>query len=247
MGDSGLNTIDLNGRGAVVTGGAGGIGRAIAERLAASGCRVAIWDLNVEEGERDGFLFQTVDVTDEAAVAAATARAEAALGGIDILVNNAGITGPTALLEFYDYAAWRRTVEVNLYSVFLCSRAVIPGMRGRAYGRIVNIASVAGKEANPTMSAYSAAKAGVICLTKALGRELAETGILVNCVTPGLIGTELLKQMSPEAVAASRSKIPVNRVGEPKEVAALVAWLCSQECSFSTGAAFDISGGRSSY
>ncbi|MFG1300611.1 SDR family NAD(P)-dependent oxidoreductase [Xanthobacter sp. V3C-3] len=242
-----MNSIDLNGRTAVVTGGAGGIGRAIAERLLASGCRVSIWDLNVTAGERDGFVFQQVDVIDEAAVAAAAARAEEVLGGIDILVNNAGITGPTELLERYDYAAWKRTVTVNLDSVFLCSRAVIAGMRARAYGRIVNIASVAGKEANPTMAAYSAAKAGVIGLTKALGRELAETGILVNCVTPGLIGTELLKQMSPEAVAASRSKIPVNRVGEPKEVAAMVAWLCSSECSFTTGAAFDISGGRASY
>ena len=242
-----MNSIDLNGRTAVVTGGAGGIGRAIAERLLASGCRVSIWDLNVTAGERDGFVFQQVDVIDEAAVAAAAARAEEVLGGIDILVNNAGITGPTELLERYDYAAWKRTVTVNLDSVFLCSRAVIAGMRARAYGRIVNIASVAGKEANPTMAAYSAAKAGVIGLTKALGRELAETGILVNCVTPGLIGTELLKQMSPEAVAASRSKIPVNRVGEPKEVAAMVAWLCSSDCSFTTGAAFDISGGRASY
>ena len=242
-----MNSIDLNGRAAVVTGGAGGIGRAIAERLLASGCRVSIWDLSVTAGERDGFVFQQVDVVDEAAVAAAAARAEEVLGGIDILVNNAGITGPTELLERYDYAAWKRTVAVNLDSVFLCSRAVIAGMRARAYGRIVNIASVAGKEANPTMAAYSAAKAGVISLTKALGRELAETGILINCVTPGLIGTELLKQMSPEAVAASRSKIPVNRVGEPKEVAAMVAWLCSAECSFTTGAAFDISGGRASY
>ena len=242
-----MNSIDLNGRTAVVTGGAGGIGRAIAERLLASGCRVAIWDLSVTAGARDGFVFQQVDVIDEAAVAAAAARAEEVLGGIDILVNNAGITGPTELLERYDYAAWKRTVAVNLDSAFLCSRAVIAGMRARAYGRIVNIASVAGKEANPTMAAYSAAKAGVISLTKALGRELAQTGILVNCVTPGLIGTELLKQMSPEAVAASRSKIPVNRVGEPKEVAAMVAWLCSAECSFTTGAAFDISGGRASY
>ncbi|MFG1343529.1 SDR family NAD(P)-dependent oxidoreductase [Xanthobacter autotrophicus DSM 431] len=242
-----MNTIDLNGRTAVVTGGAGGIGRAIADRLLASGCRVAVWDLNVTAGEREGLVFQQVDVIDEVAVTGAAARAEEVLGGIDILVNNAGITGPTELLERYDYAAWRRTVAVNLDSVFLCSRAVIAGMRARAYGRIVNIASVAGKEANPTMAAYSAAKAGVIGLTKALGRELAETGILVNCVTPGLIGTELLKQMSPEAVAASRSKIPVNRVGEPREVAAMVAWLCSSDCSFTTGAAFDISGGRASY
>lgn len=242
-----MNTIDLNGRTAVVTGGAGGIGRAIADRLLASGCRVAVWDLNVTAGEREGLVFQQVDVIDEVAVTKAAARAEEVLGGIDILVNNAGITGPTELLERYDYAAWRRTVAVNLDSVFLCSRAVVAGMRARAYGRIVNIASVAGKEANPTMAAYSAAKAGVIGLTKALGRELAETGILVNCVTPGLIGTELLKQMSPEAVAASRSKIPVNRVGEPREVAAMVAWLCSSDCSFTTGAAFDISGGRASY
>lgn len=242
-----MNSIDLNGRTAVVTGGAGDIGRAIAERLRASGCQVSIWDLNVTAGERDGLLFQQVDVVDETAVAAAAARAEEVLGGIDILVNNAGITGPTELLEHYDYAAWKRTVAVNLDSVFLCSRAVIAGMRARAYGRIVNIASVAGKDANPTMAAYSAAKAGVICLTKALGRELAETGILVNCVTPGLISTGLLKQMSPEAVAASRGRIPLNRVGEPKEVAAMVAWLCSAECSFTTGAAFDISGGRAAY
>ncbi len=242
-----MNQIDLNGRTAVVTGGAGGIGRAIAERLSASGCRVAIWDLNVETGVREDVLFQQVDVIDEAGVARAAAATLATLGTIDILVNNAGITGPTQPLETYDYAAWKRTVEVNLCSVFLCSRAVIPGMTARGHGRIVNIASVAGKEGNPAMSAYSAPKAGVIPLAKGLARELAETGILVNCVTPGLIGTELLKQMSPEAVAMSRSKIPVNRIGEPREVAALVAWLCSDECSFSTGAAFDISGGRSTY
>jgi NAD(P)-dependent dehydrogenase (short-subunit alcohol dehydrogenase family) len=244
-----MNQIDLKDRVAVVTGGTGDIGRAIVDRLLNSGAKVAVWDLRVPEKSelRYGLVYLQADVTDEAAVTAVAAETIECFGKIDILVNCAGITGPTKPLEDYDYATWKRTVDVNLSSVFLCCRAVIPTMKTNAYGRIVNIASVAGKDPNPQMVAYSSAKAAVIALTKGVGRELVETGILINCVTPGLIATELLKQMSDESVALSRSKVPLNRIGQPEEVGNLVAWLCSAECSFTTGAAFDISGGRATY
>lgn len=246
-----MNQIDLGGRVAVVTGGARGIGLAIAERATASGARVAIWDLDLAEAERVaarlGGHAARVDVVDDTAIAAALAATEAALGPVDILVANAGITGPNAPLEAYPIAAWRQVVEVDLTGVFLCCRAVVPGMRARDYGRIVNIASVAGKEGNPNAAAYSAAKAGVIGLTKSLGKELATTGVRVNCVTPAAAETDLFRQMTAAQIAYMLSKIPAGRFVGVGEIAALACWLASEECSFSTGGVFDISGGRATY
>jgi NAD(P)-dependent dehydrogenase (short-subunit alcohol dehydrogenase family) len=240
-----MDTTNLKGRTAVVTGGAGGIGIAIVERLQSLGARVGVWDLHLPLGlDQSKREFWKVDVTNEKDVVAAATDTLRALGSIDIFVNNAGITGPTEPFQNYKYSDWKRTIEVNLSSVFLCMRAVVPAMRANGYGRIVNISSVAGKEGNPLQPAYSAAKAGVIALTKSVARELAETGVLVNCVTPALIDTDLLKQMSEESLAFSRSKIPMKRLGLPSEVANMVAWLCSEQCSFSTGATFDLSGGR---
>ncbi|MCK8785013.1 SDR family oxidoreductase [Roseomonas sp. NAR14] len=247
-----MNRLDLNGRVAVVTGGARGIGLAIAQRLAASGARVALWDMDGDEAGRaaatlDGAAGIAVDVTDDAAVAAALAETERRLGPPDVLVNNAGITGPNAPVESYPVADWRRVIELDLTGVFLCCRAAVPGMRARGYGRIVNIASIAGKEGNPNAAAYSAAKAGVIALTKALGKELAETGVRVNCVTPAAVRTAIFDQMTEAQIRYMFSKIPMGRFGLAEEVAALVGWLASEECSFSTGAVFDVSGGRATY
>ena len=246
-----MNQIDLVGRAAIVTGGARGIGLAVAERLAGSGARVAIWDRDgaavAAAGERIGQPSVAVDVTDEAAVAAAVARSEAAIGPIDILVTSAGITGPNLRVEDYPAAAWRQVIEIDLTGTFLCSRAVIGGMRARDYGRIVHIASIAGKEGNPNAAAYSAAKAGVIALTKSLGKELAQTGIRVNCVAPAAVRTEMFDQMTESHVQYMLSKIPMGRFGLTTEVAAMIAWLASEECSFSTGATFDLSGGRAVY
>lgn len=249
------NRIDLEGRKAIVTGGARGIGRAIAARLVASGAQVALWDRDAaraaasaaELGGATPLHVEALDVTDIAAVEAALQATEAAQGPTDILVTAAGISGPNATLAAYDPAEWRRVIEIDLIGVYACLRAVVPGMTQRGYGRIVNIASVAGKEGNPNASAYSAAKAGVIAMTKSLGKELAETGVLVNAVAPAVIETELFEQMTPQHIAYMISKIPMNRVGQPEEVAALVAWLASAECSFSTGATFDLSGGRATY
>ncbi len=247
-----MNRIDLEGRVAVVTGGARGIGRAIAERLSASGARVAIWDVDqraaagaAEEiaGARSFFA----DVTDPETIAKALAESEAALGAPDILIANAGISGPNFSLADYPPAEWRRVVEVDLFGVFYCCRAVLPGMLTRGYGRIVAIASIAGKEGNPNASAYSAAKAGVIGLTKSLGKELAATAIRVNCVTPAAARTDIFAQMSNAQIEYMLSKIPMGRFARLEEIAALVAWLASEECSFSTGAVFDISGGRATY
>ncbi|PWR21003.1 SDR family oxidoreductase [Zavarzinia compransoris] len=238
-----MNRIDLAGRFAIVTGGAGGIGAAIVERLEQSGARVAVWDVR-QGAEAPGRLRRIVDITDEEAVSAAMAEAVAAFGALDILVNAAGITGPTGALEDYTLADWRRIVDINLTGSFLATRAAIPAMKAKGYGRIVCIASIAGKEGNPYMAAYSASKAGIIAMVRCLGRELAETGILANAIAPGQIATDILKQMSPESVDFFRSKIPLKRVGEPSEVAALTAWLASADCSFSTGAVYDISGGR---
>ena len=247
-----MNRIDLEGRVAVVTGGARGIGRAIAERLSASGARVAIWDVDqraaagaAEEiaGARSFFA----DVTDPETIAKALAESEAALGAPDILIANAGISGPNFSLADYPPAEWRRVVEVDLFGVFYCCRAVLPGMLTRGYGRIVAIASIAGKEGNPNASAYSAAKAGVIGLTKSLGKEMAATGIRVNCVTPAAARTDIFAQMSKAQIEYMLSKIPMGRFARLEEIAALVAWLASEECSFSTGAVFDISGGRATY
>lgn len=235
-----MNMIDLHGRIALLSGGHGGIGRAVAERFSASGATVVSWDQ--AEGADDH-----VDVTDEIAVARATERLLDRHGRIDILVNCAGITGPNRLIEDYAFADWRRTVEVSLTSTFLCCRAVVPTMRAQNSGRIINLASIAGKEGNPTMTAYSAAKGAVIALTKALGKELADTEVRVNCVAPAVIATPMNQQMTPDAYAAVVAKIPLGRPGQPGEVAAMIAWLASDECSFSTGACFDLSGGRATY
>ena len=238
-------------RTAVVTGGARGLGLAIGQALSQAGHRVALWDLDANAlataaGEM-GAHAEAMDVTDAASVAAALARTEAALGPVGILVANAGITGPNHLAEDYPLEDWRRVIDIDLTGVFLCCRAVLPGMRARDWGRIVNIASIAGKEGNPNAVAYSAAKAGVIALTKSIGKETASTGIRVNCVTPAAVETELFAQMTPEQIAWMKSKIPMGRFGLPAEVAALVAWLASDACSFSTGAVFDCSGGRATY
>jgi 3-oxoacyl-[acyl-carrier protein] reductase len=246
-----MNQIDLAGRRAVVTGGARGIGLAVAQRLASSGARVAIWDrdgtIATAEAERIGQVGLTVDVTDAEGIAAALERTHLLLGPIDILVTSAGITGPNLPVEQYPVDAWRQVLDVDLTGPFLCSRAVIPGMRDRDYGRIVHIASIAGKEGNPNASAYSAAKAGVISLTKSLGKELAQTGVRVNCVTPAAVRTEIFEQMTDQHIQYMLSKIPMGRFGLATEIAALIAWLASEECSFSTGATFDLSGGRAVY
>jgi 2-dehydro-3-deoxy-L-rhamnonate dehydrogenase (NAD+) len=244
-----LNQLDLNGRHAVVTGGASGIGFAIAQRLAGSGATVAIWDLDETAGRMAAAALSgssvVVDVGDAASVASAVQAS--ATTAIDILINNAGITGPNDKLWDYPVEAWKNVFTVNVHGVFHCCRAVVPLMRARNYGRIVNIASVAGKEGNPNASAYSASKAAVIGLTKSLGKELADTGIRVNCVTPAAVRTPLFAQMTQQHVDYMLSKIPLGRFGEPDEIAALVAWLASEECSFSTGAIFDLSGGRATY
>ena len=246
-----MNQLDLKGRHAVVTGGASGIGLAIAQRLAGSGATVAIWDRDETAGRAAAAALSgscaVVDVGDAASVASAVQATLRAAPAIDILINNAGITGPNDKLWDYPVEAWKDVFTVNVHGVFHCCRAVVPLMRTRNYGRIVNIASVAGKEGNPNASAYSASKAAVIGLTKSLGKELADTGIRVNCVTPAAVRTPLFAQMTQQHVDYMLSKIPLGRFGEPDEIAALVAWLASEECSFSTGAVFDLSGGRATY
>jgi 2-dehydro-3-deoxy-L-rhamnonate dehydrogenase (NAD+) len=233
-----VNQLDFNGRTAIVTGGAQGIGAAIAGRLRASGAKVRIWDL---EGS------PSVDVADHLCVERATQAALGALGRIDVLVNNAGIAGPTAPTVDYPVEEWERVLRVNLTGTFLCCRAVAPHMARAGYGRIVNIASVAGKEGNPNAAAYSASKAGVVSLTKSLGKELARSGVLVNCVTPAAARTAIFAQMSEEHIGYMLSKIPMGRFVNVEEIASLACWLASEECSFSTGAVFDISGGRATY
>jgi 3-oxoacyl-[acyl-carrier protein] reductase len=251
-----MNRLDMRGRGAIVTGGAAGIGLAVARRLADSGARVALWDRDGEalaraQQEIGGAHGCVVDVTSEAAVAAARDASIAALGRVDALVCSAGITGPNTTVENYPLAAWQQVIDVNLTGVFLCNRALIAHMRahdgGKGYGRIVNIASIAGKEGNPNASAYSASKAAVIALTKSLAKELATTGIRVNCVTPAAVKTGMFSQMTQAHIDYMLSKIPMGRFGEVGEIAALTAWLCTEECSFSTGAVFDLSGGRAVY
>jgi len=243
----------LSGRSALVTGAARGIGLAIAQRLAAEGARVALTDVDLERAQSeahrlgDHAVALRLDVTDSVSVNAGVEAALERLGGLDILVNNAGIHGPSVPTWEMTDDAWHAVLTLDLTGVFYCCRAVLPHMRQRKYGRIVNIASIAGKEGNPNALPYSSAKAGVIGLTKALAKEVAREGILVNAVTPAVIETDILKQVSPQHVEYMVSRIPVGRVGQPEEVAALVAWLCSEECSFSTGAVFDISGGRATY
>ena len=250
-----MNQIDLKGRVAVVTGGAQGIGHACAERMLRSGAAVLLWDIDAgllaQAAERLGTLGRVgravVELSDEAAVAAAAARAVDEHGRIDILVNNAGITGGNGATWELDPAVWRRVLEVNLVAPFLTCRAIVPQMLAQGYGRIVNIASVAGKEGNPNASHYSASKAGLIALTKSLAKELATRGVLVNAVAPAAAKTAIFGSMTPQHIEFMLSKIPMGRFLEVGEAAAMVAWLASEDCSFSTGAVFDLSGGRATY
>ncbi len=248
-----MNQIDLKGRVAVITGGARGIGFACAQRFIGSGARVALWDLDGDAitaavaslgAAARGFV---VDVANEGAINAARQSTLEAFGQIDIVVNNAGITGPNVKTWEYPPADFRRVVEIDLVAPYLVSRALVPHMIERGYGRIVNIASVAGKEGNPNAPAYSAAKAGLIGLTKSLGKELATSGVLCNCVTPAAAETDIFKQMTEAHIAFMKSKIPMNRFVQVEEIAAMVAWLASEDCSFTTGGVFDISGGRATY
>jgi 2-dehydro-3-deoxy-L-rhamnonate dehydrogenase (NAD+) len=248
-----MNQIDLNDRVAVVTGGSGGIGMATADRMLRSGATVVVWDRSRElvDGARKALpeLSGTVvDVTDEAGVERATAETIERFGRIEILVNAAGVTNPRTLVVDYPYALWRRMIEVNLNGTFLCCREVVPHMQKRNYGRIVNLGSVSGKEGNPFSSGYSAAKAAVHSLTKSLAKELATTEIRVNAVAPAIIATKNLFFDQPEEMQKLWvSRVPMGRPGRPEEVAAMIAWLASEECSFSTGALFDLSGGRATY
>jgi 3-oxoacyl-[acyl-carrier protein] reductase len=245
----------LAGQRAVVTGGARGIGLAIATRLLAEGARVAIWDVDAAQAriaaeqlsERGRIEAFSADVADAESVESAARETLRRYGGLEILVNNAGIAGPNMPTWEYPPDTWQKVLDVDLTGVYLCCRALVPTMRERNYGRVVNIASIAGKEGNPNAAAYSAAKAGVIALTKSLGKELAGTAVLVNCVTPAAVETDIFAQMTREHIEFMRSKIPMGRFGTVEDIAALVAWLASKECSFSTGAVFDVSGGRATY
>jgi 3-oxoacyl-[acyl-carrier protein] reductase len=249
------NRIDLEGRNAVVTGGAQGIGRAIVERLLESGASVAIWDHDKATAEKTSNEIRrnrrleafAVDVANLSAVEAARDATVKSFGRVDILVNNAGISGPNVKTWEYDPAAWAQVMRVNLDGPFHCCRALVPQMIANNYGRIVNIASIAGKEGNPNAPAYSASKAGVIALTKSLGKELANHNIAVNCITPAAARTAIFDQMSQQHIDYMLSKIPRGRFVEVDEIAALVAFCASSDCSFSTGAVFDISGGRATY
>ena len=233
-----MNKFDFAGRTAVVTGGMQGIGAAIAKRLQAAGAKVAIWDLDGKP---------RVDVADQASIDAAVKHTLGEFGRIDVLINNAGIAGPSMPVVEYPVDQWKRVIDIDLNGPFLCCRAVVPHMVKAKYGRIVNIASIAGKEGNPNAAAYAAAKGGLIAFTKALGKELAQSGVLVNCVTPAAAQTAILEQVTPEFAQYMLSKIPMGRFVKVEEIAALVIWLASEECSFSTGAVFDISGGRATY
>lgn len=246
-----MNQLDLQNRTAVVTGGARGIGRAIAERMLQSGAAVAIWDRDEAAMQDVAAILPVsthrVDLTDEAGVRAAVASTVERHGRIDILVNNAGITGGNAPTWELPAEEWRRVLEVNLVGPYLACAAVLPGMVAGGWGRVVNIASVAGKEGNPNASHYSASKAGLLALTKSLGKELAGTGVLVNAITPAAAKTDIFNQMKPSQVDYMLGKIPMGRFVEVSEIAALACWLATEDCSFSTGAVFDISGGRATY
>ena len=244
-------SLDLEGQVAIVTGAARGIGLGIAERLTRDGCRVAAWDLDPTPLDApDGLKLAqvaAVDVTDAQAVVQAFESTVADLGQVDILVNNAGVNGPTVPIWDYPLEAWNRVLAVDLTGVFHCCRAAVPHMRERESGRIVNVASIAGKEGNPNATAYCAAKAGVLGFTKALAKDLVDKNILVNCVTPVITETELFREMSPEHIASMKSKIPMGRFCTVAEIADMVAWVAGPRCSFTTGAIFDISGGRATY
>ena len=250
-----MNQIDLQNRVAIVTGGARGIGYAIAERLLASGAKVSLWDVDgaaLESAKSElssaGTVHSaTVNLADFDSVSAAAEATVAVMGKLDILVNNAGITGGNAKTWELDPADWRRVMDVNLHGPFYCCHAVVPHLLKNGYGRIVNIASIAGKEGNPNAAHYSASKAAVIALTKSLGKELATSNVSVNAVTPAVIATDILQQMTQSHIDYMLSKIPMGRFGKNEEAAALVAWLCSEDCSFTTGAVFDLSGGRATY
>jgi NAD(P)-dependent dehydrogenase (short-subunit alcohol dehydrogenase family) len=248
-----MNRLDFAGRKAAITGGAMGIGLAVAQRLVDSGARVALWDRDeralaqAKSALGENVLTFQLDVADAPAVARVAQATADALGRLDILVCSAGITGPNVPLAEYPVDDWKRVFDINVHGVFLCNRAVVPLMQKNDYGRIVNIASVAGKEGNPNASAYSASKAAVIGLTKSLGKELAKTGIRANCVTPAAVRTAIFDQMTQQHIDFMLSKIPVGRFGSVDEIAALVCWLATEECSFSTGAVFDLSGGRATY
>ena len=250
-----MNNIDLKGKRAIVTGGARGIGFAIAERLLQSGATVTLWDIelpSLEKAQADlksagNVISVEVDVTQENSIKRGLELTYEHMGDVEILINNAGITGGNATVWDMGITEWQKVLDIDLTGVFLCCCALAPRMMRKGYGRIVNIASIAGKEGNPNAAHYSAAKAGVISLTKSLGKEMVETGVLCNCVTPAVIETPMLDQMTDQHKDYMVSKIPLNRMGKPEEVAALVAWLASEDCSFSTGAVFDISGGRATY
>jgi len=248
-----MNQLDFKGRHAIVTGGATGLGFAIAQRLIESGGRVTLWDRDMDGAQRaaqqlgGGTQAVQVDVGEHSSVVAALARTRSRHARLDALINSAGITGPNTRVWDYPVDAWRQVIDVNLNGIFYCCREAVGWMRETGYGRIVNIASVAGKDGNPNASAYSASKAAVIGFTKSLGKELADTGIRVNCVTPAAVKTAIFDQMTPEHIQFMLSKIPMGRFGQPEEIASMVAWLCTEECSFSTGAVFDLSGGRSTY
>ncbi len=248
-----MTQIDLSGQVAVVTGGAQGIGLAVAQALTKAGVKTALWDMDGPLAEKaaselggDAAGFAT-DVTDEAAIAAALADTEKTLGPVSILVNSAGIAGPNATVADYDPAQWRQVIDINLNGTFYVNKALVPGMVERGYGRICNIASIAGKEGNPNASAYSASKAAVIALTKSLGKELADLDIAVNCVTPAAAKTRIFDQMKQEHIDYMLSKIPRNRFLQVDEAANMIAWIVSPQNSFTTGAVFDLSGGRATY
>jgi len=247
-----LNPERFAGRGAVVTGGASGAGKAVAIRLAQEGAKVALWDLDgaalsSAAAEAGAAYVHTLDVADPAAVAEAAKATASALGRIDLLLCSAGVTGATAPVVDYPIESWKRVIDINLNGVFYCCCSLAPFMIAAGYGRIVNLASIAAKDPNPNASAYAAAKAGLVGFTKGFAKELATTGVLVNAVTPAVFATPLLQQMPQSQIDAMKAKIPMGRLGEVPEVVAMICWLMSEECSFSTGATFDISGGRATY